>query len=164
MSQHQPKPFGWDDSVESSQVVRCLPFLQQELKSVLSRIEVVDATHYPNCLDLRGLESVFGYNFTGTTDILLAHSQAVRNDQPETGILTAFELQKGEFTPEHIAQACVTLIILNLKLPDLRPWVLLTDLNNRFRFYWMDGPTVYYHKVVPKSESVFNGMKRVADM
>ena len=50
-----------------------------------------------------------------------------------------------QFTPEHIAQACVTLIILNLKLPDLRPWVLLTDLNNRFRFYWMDGPTVYYH-------------------
>lgn len=48
-----------------------------------------------------------------------------------------------QFTRHHIAQAFVTLLILNVKSPHLRPWVLLTDLKDRFRFFWMDGPTIY---------------------
>lgn len=62
----------------------------------LSRIEVVDANRYPTCLATRGLESIFGYNFTGKTDILLAYSEAVSNDFPETGSVAAFELKKGQ--------------------------------------------------------------------
>ena len=35
------------------------------------------------------------------------------------------------------------LIILNVKSAHTRPWVLLTDLNNRFNFFWMDGTNIY---------------------
>lgn len=45
---------------------------------MLGRIEVTDANRHPNCLITRGLESVYGYNFNGETDILLAYDQAVR--------------------------------------------------------------------------------------
>ena len=48
-----------------------------------------------------------------------------------------------QFTRQHIVQACVKLIILNVKSPHTNPWVLLTDLNKRFNFYWMDGTTIY---------------------
>ncbi len=48
-----------------------------------------------------------------------------------------------QITRQHIVQACVKLIILNVKSPHTRPWVLLTDLNNRFKFLWMDGATIY---------------------
>ncbi len=82
---------------------RYLVFLQQGLKVVLgrgmpSRIEVLDANQYPDCLGTRGLESVFGYNFTGTTDILLAYSQAAKS-QPEIGSVAAFVLNKGQVNP-----------------------------------------------------------------
>ena len=49
-----------------------------------------------------------------------------------------------QFTPQHITQACMRLIILNIKAPGFLPWVLLTDLNSRFTFFWMDGPTIYH--------------------
>ncbi|BDA48308.1 hypothetical protein COCOBI_11-5680 [Coccomyxa sp. Obi] len=155
-SRHQPQPFGRHDSSESSQS-KYLSFLQQELKPVLNRwvlswIEVVDARQHPNCLAIRGLESVFGYNFNGETDILLAHRQAVRGNQPETGSVAAFVLKTGQFTRRNNAQACVTLITLNLKSSSLRPWVLLTDLNNRFTFFWMDGPTIFYYSAENASE------------
>ena len=48
-----------------------------------------------------------------------------------------------QFTWQHRIQALVKLIILNLKSPSYRPWVLLTDLNNTFVFSWMDGRTIY---------------------
>ncbi len=66
---------------------------------MLSRIEVIDGNRYPNCLATRGLETVFGYNFTGETDILLAYSQAVRINMPETGSVAAFKLKKGQVNP-----------------------------------------------------------------
>lgn len=66
---------------------------------MLSRIEVLDANRYPNCLATRGLESIFGYNFSGKTDILLAHSEAVKSDMPEVATMAAFELKKGEVNP-----------------------------------------------------------------
>lgn len=57
---------------------------------------MVDAHRYPNCLAIRRLESVFGYNFDGTTDILLAYSAAVRGHWPEIGSVAAFVLKKGK--------------------------------------------------------------------
>ena len=81
---------------------RYLAFLQEELSSVLYRktlIEVLDGNHYPYCLALKGLESIFGYNFSGTTDVLLAYSEAVKVNMPEIGSVAAFELRKGPVNP-----------------------------------------------------------------
>lgn len=64
-----------------------------------SRIEVLDANRYPNCLATRGLEGVFGYNFNGSTDILLAYREAVRIKFPETASVAAFVLKKGQVSP-----------------------------------------------------------------
>ena len=63
------------------------------------RIEVVNAKQQPNCLALKGLESVFGYNFTGETDILLAYSKAARTQFPEICSAAAIDLKKGEVNP-----------------------------------------------------------------
>jgi len=65
-------------------------------RALHTRIEIADANKCSDCLALRGLESVFGYNFTGKTDILLAHSMAVRAGQPDVSCVAAFELKKGE--------------------------------------------------------------------
>ncbi len=64
-----------------------------------------------------------------------------------------------QFNRQDIAQACVTLITLNLKSSHLRPWVLLTDLNNRFAFFWMDGRTIYY-----RSEDASDGWSIIMDL
>ena len=60
---------------------------------------LVDASQQPNFLALKGLESVFGFNFTGETDILLAYSEAVRAQFPELGTVAAIDLKKGKVNP-----------------------------------------------------------------
>ena len=64
-----------------------------------SRIEVLDAHWYAYCLTTRGLKSVLAYDIDGTTDVLLAYSQAVKMDCPESGCVAAFELRKGQVSP-----------------------------------------------------------------
>jgi len=49
----------------------------------------------------------------------------------------------------------MTLVILNLKSPHMRPWVLLTDLCKVFKFFWMDGSTIYcYEGDAPKAWNI----------
>ena len=68
-------------------------------RKMISQIEVLDASQDPDILVTKGLDSVFGYDFTGSTDILLAHSNAVRIGMPEIGCVAAFDLKKGRVSP-----------------------------------------------------------------
>lgn len=90
---------------------RYLPFLIGQLSSVLgreeyTRLQVVNANHHPNCLAMKGLESVFGYNFNGTTDVLLAHSQAAQSGQPETGSVAALKVKKDRVRCSYGDETC----------------------------------------------------------
>lgn len=171
--------------------------MRKQLKGVIehqnhSQIVLVDAANrQPSCLSISGLESVYKYNFRGTTDVLVSYGPAVQAGMPEIGSLAAIEVKKDltsetvsiiegcltldmanqlmkttflytplqvgcticltcsvlplQFSPQESAQACVALIALNLKSRELRPWVVLTDLNSKFDFYWMDGAVIYIH-------------------
>ena len=66
----------------------------------------------------------------------------------------------AQFTARDIDQACVTLLILNVKSSHTRPWVLLTDLDNEFAFFWMDGRVMYSYF----AEDGYHGWSIIMDL
>ena len=71
----------------------------------------------------------------GTSDIAIIDSKFDEEMLPQAGIVTLFELKK-QVTPEHVLQAHLELIAAS-RLLQLQPVVVLTDLINTWKIYWI---------------------------
>ena len=74
--------------------------------------------------------------------MLPVHNKCITSSEGQAaGELLSFV----QVTSQNVAQACVALVVLNLKSDWLQPWVLLTDLRHQYIFYWLDGSVLYFY-------------------
>ena len=79
----------------------------------------VDAADDPHLLSYDTQETL-GFNFRGTTDVLVATRTAIRSRTPEMHMLLLFDLKKN-ITKPAVLQASVRLILANLHSPKTKP-------------------------------------------
>lgn len=81
--------------------------------------EWVDATRNPQLLDYSALQTL-GFDFEGTTDVLVAERSAVRAHQPEKGARVLFDIRMT-ITGSEIVDAEARLVLANLHAPNEKP-------------------------------------------
>lgn len=79
----------------------------------------VDAAKDPQLLSFAGMETL-GFNFKGTTDVVVATCEAIRGLLPNQGIRLLFDLKK-EVTKLTAFQAQARLLLANLHSLKARP-------------------------------------------
>ena len=100
-------------------VCRFIPHLKQIIELVGEDSEWVDATRNPQLLDYPALQTL-GFDFEGTTDVLVAERSAVRAHQPEKGARVLLDIRRT-ITGSEIVDAEARLVLANLHAPNEKP-------------------------------------------
>lgn len=84
-----------------------------------------------------------GYNFKGTTDIILCSRNAVRSHIYTSGMRVLLEVKKAPVHDDSY-QAMVILLLANSLSPNFKPVVVLTDLRDSWVFFWLEGQCIWH--------------------
>ncbi len=127
--------FEWDLLLpEQKQLSKCLLYLQANICIPEGcKWEIVDNDE--GFLNVPNECSGSRFNLNGTSDIVIIDSKWDEEMLPQTGIVMLFEL-KRQVTPVHVMQAHLELIAASI-LSHLQPVVVLTDLQNTWKMYWI---------------------------
>jgi len=127
--------FEWDLSLtEQKQLSQCLLYLQTNICIPEDcKWEIVD--NDKGFLNVPNECSGSRFNLNGTSDIAIIDSKLDEEMLPQAGIVTLFELKK-QVSREHVLQAHLELIAAS-RLSQLQPVVVLTDLKNTWKMYWI---------------------------
>ena len=96
-----------------------MSYLDMNISIYPERNGWVHAASDPQLLSFDGLETL-GFNFRGTTDVLVATRAAIRNDVPNKRMLLLFELKK-KVTTSAVYQASIKVLLANLHSPETKP-------------------------------------------
>ncbi|KAG5183551.1 hypothetical protein JKP88DRAFT_245190 [Tribonema minus] len=97
-------------------------------------------------LNVSGAADILGYDFRGTPDAVLVLRASWR--WPQAALRVVFVVRKQLLViSDANYQAMVTLLLANIHSSRLKPIVILTDLNEAYTFFWLDGHTLYYTQV-----------------
>ena len=103
-------------------VCRYIPHLKGIIK-LRQDTDWVDAAHdYPELLSYHG-KQLLGYNFEGTTDVLVAKRSAIRAHLPVKGARVLFDLRK-HVTDSDLVHAQVRTVLANLHAQAEKPVVV----------------------------------------
>eukprot|EP00611_Tribonema_gayanum_P026013 TRINITY_DN6082_c0_g1_i1.p1 TRINITY_DN6082_c0_g1~~TRINITY_DN6082_c0_g1_i1.p1 ORF type:complete len:239 (+),score=27.57 TRINITY_DN6082_c0_g1_i1:193-909(+) len=97
-------------------------------------------------LNVSGAADILGYDFHGTPDAVLVLRASWR--WPQAALRVVFVVRKQLLViSDANYQAMVTLLLANIHSSRLKPIVILTDLNEAYTLFWLDGHTLYYTQV-----------------
>jgi len=126
--------FKWDERTEPQQIEDCLSFLKDHLK-------------IPRCCVLRAIDKWVGFlsvhskslgttvGIRGTSDLAVLDRGFDSALTPRAGIIVLLELKKDP-QPKDVRQAHLELIAA-CRISQFRAVVVLTDLRESWRFYWI---------------------------
>eukprot|EP00891_Asterochloris_glomerata_P001080 jgi/Astpho2/1080/fgenesh1_pg.00017_%23_19_t len=137
----QVPAFDWDERLEKTQADRYMPHLHKLMRVRDRSYRLMDANHYPQLLMDGAHQAELGYKFRGTTDVAVVDKVAYQAEEYKHGLRLLFELKKKPDTAA-TAQAKISLLLANIHSAKLKPLVVLTDLKEDYRFYWLDGRTI----------------------
>ncbi|KAG0563061.1 hypothetical protein KC19_8G001900 [Ceratodon purpureus] len=143
--------FGWDDRLEKSQADRYIVHLNQIKRG--REWKLIDAANkHPTLLS----GSFGGWNFKGTTDVAFVHRTASRIME-RSGLKCIFELKKelrGGGHQKACIQTVICLVMANLFAPQFKPCAVLTDLDDTWSLFWMDGSTIFWFTFESRASAV----------
>lgn len=99
--------------------------LEQHISLDSRMLGWVDAAKDQDLLSFAGSETL-GFNFKGTTDVLVAIREAIKDLLPNRGMLLLIELKK-QLTSTAVLQAQARLLLANLHSPETRPVMVSLD-------------------------------------
>ncbi len=129
---------------------RCLEHLQSVLpltEDVAQHLTWHNCTSDNNLLTVDDKEDVLGFNkISGTSDVAVITAASSKTGYERKGLCTLFELKKPESLKNQPNkaknQAVCQLVLANMLSRKLKPVVVLTDLQDQWFLYWMDGSNV----------------------
>ncbi|CAM9796955.1 unnamed protein product [Discosporangium mesarthrocarpum] len=141
--------FYWDGRAQEAQAQRYIRYLEDNIRMADSLMFVDAANDFPDMLDLsrRGFPSPL----RRTTDVAVcSRSGGGRGGCyfPQQQVCALFELKKEPPRQREEVRAMTQLILANLLCRAYRPWVVLTDLRDFWKMYWLDNKSlrVYMYK------------------
>ena len=134
--------YQWDDRYEGSQADRYMPYILQIIKVDSRQWQWVDVQGQRNLLTQVSMHTL-GYNFKGTTDIILCSRNAVRSHIYTSGMRVLLEVKKAPVHDDSY-QAMVILLLANSLNPKFKPVVVLTDLRDSWVFFWLEGQCIWH--------------------
>lgn len=134
--------FQWDDRYEGTQADRYLPYILQNIKVDSRRWQWVDVQGQKNLLTHVSMHTL-GYNFKGTTDMVLCSRNAVCSNIYTSGMRVLLEVKKAPIHDDSY-QAMVILLLANSLNPKFKPVVVLTDLRDSWVFFWLEGQCIWH--------------------
>eukprot|EP00891_Asterochloris_glomerata_P001814 jgi/Astpho2/1814/fgenesh1_pg.00037_%23_16_t len=137
----QVPAFDWDERLEKTQADRYMPHLNKLMQVRDRSYRLMDANHHPQLLMDGAHQVELGYKFRGTTDVAVVDKVAYQAEEYKHGLRLLFELKKKPDAAA-TAQAKISLLLANIHSAKLKPVVVLTDLREDYRFYWLDGHTI----------------------
>ncbi|KAL3133259.1 hypothetical protein ABBQ38_007140 [Trebouxia sp. C0009 RCD-2024] len=129
--------YQWDDRHEGCQADRYMPYILQNIKVDSRHWQWVDVQGQRNLLTQVSMHTL-GYNFKGTTDIILCSRNAVRSHIYTSGMRVLLEVKKAPVHDDSY-QAMVILLLANSLNPKFKPVVVLTDLCDSWVFFGWKG-------------------------
>lgn len=142
--------FGWDDRQERSQADRYIPHISKIAGG--RKWTLIDAANnYPTLLS----GCFGGWNFKGTTDVAFVH-RTVLKSEARRGLRGIFELKKDlrGGREKAVIQTVICLVMANVFAQQFKPFAVLTDLDDYWSLYWMDGSTVYWYTFESRARAV----------
>lgn len=139
-----------DNSVADTTVLlatcRCLSHLQQLLPlpgDAEQPLTWIDCTNNTNLLTVTNKEDVLDFrSISGTSDIAIVTAASREMSWERKGLCILFELKKPQsMNSKALHQALCQLVLANLVCGELKPVVVLTDLQESWRLLWMAGST-----------------------
>ena len=135
--------------MESTQAVEYVSYISQELVKSNQNWVVVNGNSHPNLLET----NLGGRHFEGTVDVVVVVEAA--HTIPTIGLKIIFELKKvGKINRRAEYQTIVSLVLANTICGEYRPVAILSDLHNKWIFFWIDGLTVHRHRFATRSMTV----------
>lgn len=101
---------------------RCMSYLQQTINFKNRALAWIDGNKHPGMLNYPGA-AIFGRNFKGSPDVVVATRTAARTDLPNIGLRLLLELKK-KICKQNVFQSCGILLAANLHCPDFAPIVV----------------------------------------
>jgi hypothetical protein len=151
--------FDWDDRKERSQADRYIPHLNKIASG--RKWTLIDAANNHPTL----LSGFLGdWNFKGTTDVAFVH-RVVLKSEPRRGLKCIFELKKDlrGGRDKAMIQTTICLVMANTFAEQFKPFAVLTDLDDFWSVYWMDGSTIYWYTFESRASAVGHIEKLLQD-
>ena len=134
--------YQWDDRYEGTQADKYMPYILHNIKADSRQWQWVDVKGQRNLLTQVSMHTL-GYNFKGTTDIILCSRNAVRSRIYTSGMRVLLEVKKAPVYDDSY-QAMVILLLANSLNPKFKPVVVLTDLRDSWVFFWLEGHCIWH--------------------
>jgi len=131
--------YQWDDSGERQQADECLSYLSRQL-SIPKSCVLQSVDNEKSFLDVSKSHLGTSHGLQGTSDIAVLDRDMVRHSVKRAGILVLFELKKAVAEGD-VRQAQLELIA-SCKISQFRPVVVLTDLQEEWRTFWLCGKQI----------------------
>ncbi len=128
--------------MRGTQADRYLPNILQNIKVDSRRWQWVVVQGQKNLLTHVSMHTL-GYNFKGTTDMVLCSRNAVRSNIHTSGMRVLLEVKKAPVHDDS-HQAMVILLLANSLNPKFKPVVVLTDLRDSWVFFWLEGHCIWH--------------------
>jgi len=126
--------YTWDERTEPQQSEDCISFLKGHLKFPCSCVlRAIDKR--ADFLSVRASALGTTMGIKGTSDLAVLDSDLANALVPRAGIILLFELKK-EIQERDVRQAQLQTISAN-RVSQFRPVVVLTDLRESWRYYWI---------------------------
>lgn len=132
--------FGWDDRVESAQADRYMPHLRRIMNLGGRGFDWIRGDSDKALLSVTS--GSLSRSLHGTCDAAIATRLAVRSLDYAQGLVGVFELKKV-VEARHLHQAKAQVVAANIRSPASRPFGVLTDLNDSWLVFYLDGSTLY---------------------
>lgn len=142
--------FRWDDRQERSQADNYIPHINKIAAG--RKWTLIDAANNHPIL----LSGFFGgWNFKGTTDVAFVH-RVVLKSEPRRGLRGIFKLKKGlrGGRQKAVIQTVIGLVMANVFAQQLKPFAVLTDLDDDWSLYWMNGSTICWYTFESRARAV----------
>ena len=145
-------PFYWDEGKPENQ--QCDEYMSH-LASIINLPETMEwynAQNEKNFLTVL-YNDLLPFGIRGTTDVAIIDKTYIRDNIHSSGIRLVMELKK-KVIKSNIYQAAVELIVADLH-SNFNIMAVITDLNDRWEFFWLKARKIHTYTSTSKEEAVF---------
>mmetsp|Transcript_28982 Transcript_28982/g.63939 ORF Transcript_28982/g.63939 Transcript_28982/m.63939 type:complete len:335 (+) Transcript_28982:257-1261(+) len=158
-----PEPFEWHKEVaDNKQSDRYIPHLEElfPLPDSLAWLKCGD--NQEHLFDIQEPGMLHYDTIRGNTDMAIVSTVYKKFQAYSDGLHILFELKKQPDAQAHY-QAMCQLLLANYCCSERKPVVVLTDLNDKWQLYWMDGTTITGGRCSSRAAAVMRVNQLVAE-